>query len=248
MTEEWQDRGYIERIPEGVVSEWMSNTFVVPKKGGEWRGVVDIRGPKSQTRRVSYPLPIIEDLLVKQGDRHIFSILDLRQAFHQQPLHPDSRPITTCATPLGVFHWKVNVTCLSNAGQQCQKMMEDRLAPVRDIADPFIDDILVGTRAGPGEDLLVAHNRDLRRVLDLLKSERLIADVRKCKFFAKEVAFCDHVLGNGNRKPEPGKLSAIEKWQRPQTITGLRAFLGFTNYYSSYVQEYADIVTHLQDK
>ena len=42
VTEEWQDRGYIERIPEGFVSEWMYNTFVVPKKGGEWRGVVDI--------------------------------------------------------------------------------------------------------------------------------------------------------------------------------------------------------------
>ena len=41
---------------------------------------------------------------------------------------------------------------------------------------------------------------------------------------------------------------AIEKWEVPATITELRAFLGFTNYYSSYIHEYAKIVAGLQDK
>ena len=41
---------------------------------------------------------------------------------------------------------------------------------------------------------------------------------------------------------------AIEKWEVPRTISALRAFLGFTNYYSSYIQGYAEIVACLQDK
>jgi hypothetical protein len=134
-----------------------------------WRGVVDLRGPNSQTRKISYPLPVIEDLLVKQGPNQIFSILDLRQAFHQQPLHPDSRHITCCYTPQGIYQWKVNVMGLTNASQQFQQMMEDLLFPVRDVADPFIDDILIGTRVEPGEDLLAAHDKDVRRVLEVLK-------------------------------------------------------------------------------
>jgi hypothetical protein len=137
---------------------------------------------------------------------------------------------------------------LTNASQQFQQVMEDVLSSVRDVADPFIDDILVGARVEEGEDLLAAHDRDLRRVIDVLKDAKLICDVRKCKFFVKGVAFCGHVLENGTRRPEPGKLRAIEKWQRPQTITALRAFLGFTNYYSSYVKEYARVVSRLQDK
>ena len=68
-----------------------------------------MRGPNSQTRRVSYPLPVVEDLLVKQGANQLFSILDLRQAFHQQPLGEESRPITSSYTPLGIFQWRVNV-------------------------------------------------------------------------------------------------------------------------------------------
>ena len=84
---------------------------------------------------------------------------------------------------------------LTNASQQFQQMMEDLLFPVRDVADPFIDDILVGTRVEPGEDLLAQHEKDLRRVLDVLKKESLLADSTKCHLFVKEVEFCGHVLG-----------------------------------------------------
>ena len=207
-----------------------------------------MRGPNERTRRCSYPLPSIEDILVKQGAKQIFSILDLRQAFHQQPLHPDSRHITCTNTPYGIFQWKVNVMGLKNAAIQFQMMIDDRLEPVRDVADAYIDDIIVGTRVEPGEDLFAAHNRDLRRVLQLLKDEQLIADVGKCRFFVPEVEFCGHILRNGTRKPVPGKLSAIERWEVPKTISELRAFLGFTNYYSSYVEGYASVVACLQDK
>ena len=66
--------------------------------------------------------------------------------------------------------------------------------------------------------------------------------------FVPEVEFCGHILGGDCRCPAPGKLRAIEKWEVPSTVTGLRAFLGFTNYYSCYVKEYAKIVTRLMEK
>ena len=63
---------------------------------------------------------------------------------------------------------------LKNAGIQFQMMLDDRLQPVRDIADAYIDDIIIGTRVEDGEDLFEAHNRDLRRVLQLLAEEKLV--------------------------------------------------------------------------
>ena len=205
-----------------------------------------MRGPNSQTRRVNFPLPKIEDLLLKQGKCQIFSILDLKMAFHQQPLHPDSRHITCCYTPDGIYQWRVNVMGLQNASQQFQQLMEDRLQPVRDIADPYIDDIIIGTWVGPEEDLLKAHDKDVRRVLELLKGDQFV--VGKWKLFVKEVEFCGHILGGGARRPAPGKLRAIEKWELPKTVTALRAFLGFTNYYSAYVKDYAMVVKRLMEK
>ena len=69
-----------------------------------------------------------------------------------------------------------------NASQQFQMMMEERLYPVRDIASPFIDDILVGTSVGEGEDLVMAHDRDVRRVLEIAERTALSLIAKSANF------------------------------------------------------------------
>jgi hypothetical protein len=61
----------------------------------------------------------------------------------------------------------------------------------------------------------------------------------------KEVEFCGQILGGGKRRPAPGKLLALEQWEGPRTITAIRGFLGFTNYFSTYVKDYATYATPL---
>jgi len=82
----WLEEDLIER-PTKMGVEWCSAGFPVPKKSETfpWRGVVDVRGPNSQTRKCNYPIPLIEEVLVKQGGCHIFSKLDLKQAFFSSP-------------------------------------------------------------------------------------------------------------------------------------------------------------------
>ena len=115
---------------------------------------------------------------------------------------------------------------LTNTAQQFQQMMDDRLLPIKETSDAYIDDVLVGTWVEPGEDPVQKHEVDLRRTLELMREERFVADWRKCKLFVKEVEFCGHILGGGVRRPAPGKLMAIEKWEVPKTISELRAFWG----------------------
>ena len=78
-------RDFIERgWLEPCHSEWASPCFVVPKKvAGEWRLVVDYRGPNAQTQHDSYTLPLIEDMLQKQHRRRIFTVIDLKHGYHQ---------------------------------------------------------------------------------------------------------------------------------------------------------------------
>ena len=68
VAQQWLDMGFVEK-PTVPNIEWLSQGFVVPKKSDTfpWRGVADMRGPNSQMRRCGYPLPLIEDILVKQG-------------------------------------------------------------------------------------------------------------------------------------------------------------------------------------
>jgi len=47
------------------------------------------------------------------------------------------------------------------------------------------------------------------------------------------------------RRPDPGKLMALQKWEVPRSLTELRGFLGFTNNSSAYVPEYALLASDL---
>ena len=76
----------------------------------------------------------------------------------------------------------------------------------------------------------------------------MVLDPAKCEFFTRRVEFCGHVLEQGTRKPAPGKLLAVERWPPPRNITEVRAFLGFANYYSTYVRDFAKLAAPLMEK
>ena len=66
--------------------------------------------------------------------------------------------------------------------------------------------------------------------------------------FIKEVEFCGHCLREGVTKPLPGRLLSLEKWELPKTITALRSFLGFCNYYAGYVHNFSSLTTPILEK
>ena len=237
---EFIERGWIEPSD----SEWASPAFIVPKKEkGEWRLVVDYRGLNEQTEHDSYSLPLMDSILQKQRKKRIFTVLDLKHGYHQMPLHPDSRPCTAMSTPLGPMQWKVVPMGAKNGNAAFQRMMEDLLGPVRDCADPFVDDIIIGsgTENMTEDELIEAHEKDLRRVLSELDKHNMVCKPTKASLFVKEVEFAGHVVGHGQRRPMPGKLASLHHWEKPQTISELRSFMGFCNYYSGYVRMYAEL-------
>ena len=232
-------RGWLEPCH----SEWASPCFVVPKKvAGEWRLVVDDRGLNRQTQHDSYTLPLIEDMLQKQHRRRIFTVIDLKHGYHQMPLAEECRACTAMSTPFGPLQRKVMPMGVTNGNAAFQRMLENLLEPVRDCADPFVDDVIIasGDPSMSYEELLEAHERDVTRVLDLVVRHKLTGSSDKATIAVSEVVFAGHVVGNGQRKPIPGKVAAIEHWEKPKTVSELRAHLEFCTYYSGYIKMYAE--------
>ena len=169
----------------------------------------------------------------KATEKADFTVLDLKHGYHQMPLHLDSRPCTAMSTPLGPMQWKVVPMGAKNGNAAFQRMMEDLLSPVRDCADPCVDDIIIGsgTENMTETELIEAHEKDLRRVLSELDKHNMVCKPTKASLFVREVEFAGHVVGHGQHRPMPGKLASLHHLEKPQTISELRSFMGFCNYY-----------------
>ena len=211
---------------------------MVPKKVAvEWRLVVDFRGLNAQTQDDSYPLPLIEDMVQKQFWREIFTVIGLKHGYHQMPLADEFHVCTAMSTPVGPLQWKVMPMGVTNSYAAFQMMLENLLEPVRDCANPFVDDRIIasGDPSMSCDELLEAHERDDSRVLYLLVRHKLTGSSDKATIAVSEVVFAGNVVGNGQRKPIPGMVAAIEHWEKRKTVSELRAYPGFCGYYSGYI-------------
>jgi hypothetical protein len=54
----------------------------------------------------------------------MFTVMDLKDAFHQVPMHPDSRPYTCTSSPIGTEQWCVVVMGLKNGVPIFQRVVE----------------------------------------------------------------------------------------------------------------------------
>ena len=237
---EFIHRGWLEPCH----SEGASPCFVVPKKvAGEWRLVDDYRCLNAQTQPDSYTLPLIEDMLQKQFRRRIFAVTDLKHGYHQMPLAEEPCACSAMSTPLGPLQWKVMTMGVTNSNAAFQRVLENLLDPVRDCADSFVDDMIIasGDPSMSSDEQVEAHERDVTRVLDVLIRHKLTGSSDKATIAVSE-------LGDGQRKPIPGKIAAIEQWKKPRTESELRAYLGFCNYYSGYIRMYAEYAAAMTRK
>ena len=75
---------------------WVSPVIVVPKSDGDIRLCVDMRRANLAVKRERHPIPTIEELLQEMNQSKIFSKLDVKWAYHQIELDPESRDNNVC--------------------------------------------------------------------------------------------------------------------------------------------------------
>ena len=67
----------------------------------------------------------------------------------------------------------------------------------------------------------------------------------KCEHFRQELVYLGHIVSKDGIQTDPKKVEAIHKWPVPTTVTEVRSFLGFTNYYWRFIMRYAQVAKPL---
>ena len=85
------------------------------------------------------------------------------------------------------------------------------------------------------------HTEILRGVFEKLSAAGLRLKPSKCKFFKSQIAYLGHIVSKDGIETEKKKITAIQQWPIPKTVTEIHNFFGFTNYYCKFIPKYAQI-------
>jgi len=131
---------------------------------------------------------------------------------------------------------------LTNAPATFQSLMNSILRPyLRKFIVVFLDDILIFSKTWD------EHLHHVRTILETLRSHRLYCKPSKCQFAAKETLFLGHIISGSTISPDPGKIKAVEGWPVPKTVSDVRKFLGFANYFRRFIDHYSTISGPLEE-
>ena len=89
-------------------------------------------------------------------------------------------------------------------------------------------------------------NAGSRDTLQALEKERLFCNRKKCQFGLSQVKFLGHVATGYSLSPDPEKLQAAANWPIPKSVTDIRLFLGFTNFFRRFIQGYSSVSRPLE--
>ena len=117
---------------------------MVKKKDNSMRFVCDFRGLNDVTKKDTYPLPHIRDIIDKMHGAKYWTTLDAASAYWSIPLAEADKEKTAFSVPQGKFEFNVTPYGLCNAGASYQRMIYITLAGLpSDRILAYMDDIVI---------------------------------------------------------------------------------------------------------
>ena len=234
-----------DMLKQGVIehshSPWNSPLFLVPKKDGSYRPVIDYRKVNERTEDDRYPLPVLSDLLMNLGGGNtIFSTLDLVSGYWQVPMAQESKEITAFSTPSGHYHWLRMPFGLKAAPLTFQRMINTIFAGMLGTSvHAYLDDLIVVSKDAK------THFQDLRMVFQRLQEANLKVKLTKCEFLKSKIQFLGHAVDALGIHTLDNKVAAVKNFPQPRSVDNIRSFLGLAGYYRAFVRNFAALASPL---
>ena len=174
-------------IEKAARSEWITGTFIVPKKDGRVRWITDFRGLNKSLRRKVYPLRKISEIFQRRSSYKFFTKLDISMQYYTFLLDEASRSLCTFATPFGLYRYCRLPMGVSESPDIATENMHVVLDGIEDI-EFYMDDI------GAFSNSWDAHLSLLSLVLTRLQDVGFTINPLKCEWAVQETDFLGHWL------------------------------------------------------
>ncbi|KAG7533170.1 Reverse transcriptase domain [Arabidopsis thaliana x Arabidopsis arenosa] len=240
------ERQVTELMEKGHIRESMSpcavHVLLVPKKDGSSRMCVDCRAINNITVKYRHPIPRLDDMLDELHGSSIFSKVDLKSGYHQIRMKEGDEWKTAFKTKQGLYEWLVMPFGLTNAPSTFMRLMNHVLrAYIGHFVVVYFDDILVYSKS------LEEHVKHLKMVLEVLRKEKLFANLKKCTFGTDNLVFLGFVVSTDGVKVDEEKVKAIREWPSPTSVGEVRSFHGLAGFYRRFVKDFSTLAAPLTE-
>jgi hypothetical protein len=236
-------KGYIRKSQSPITSSW----FEIAKKTGDPRPVQDYRIINKYTIKDNAPLPNMKEDIAALANAHIFTTFDIRWGYNNVRIKDGDQWKAAFKTCFGVYEPMVMYFGLTNSPATFQTMMNhifrpliDRHALLGTTIRVYMDDIIIGTSSSIADHTAAVHD-----VLDLLAEHDLFVKLSKCRFHVPRVNYLGVILEEGVTRMDPIKIAGIKDWPIPKKVKDVRSFLGFCNFYRSFIRGFAHLARPL---
>lgn len=220
------------KVIKPSMSPYATNVVIKIKPDGTPRFCLDYRALNRITVRDNYPLPRPDDILARLGGATVFTELDLKCGYWQQPLDNESQPKTAFVTPDGLYECTRLPFGLRNGGASFQRLMGVALGGLKWTAClVYLDNLTV-----MGKDF-AEHQKRLTAVLLALERAGLTLNAKKCVFAADEISCLGHRISAAGAIPNPNGVRAISDFPSPndqpadKRTKALCSFLGMVSFF-----------------
>ena len=247
-----------EQLRHGIIepanSPWCFQPLVVEKRidpgvdkatlpiEDRYRPVHDFRLLNNACLADTHAMPVVSEVVERAAAATWRSKADIKGAFFQLSLEPESRPLTAFQTIDGIFQFTRMPQGLMGSPATFMRAMEIAFGDL-DFMHKYFDDLCPGAYGPP--ELHLSH---IERMLGRMRKYNLKANPSKTIFFLTSVTFTGHVLEDGTYRPDPHKTSSVDSLDPSRSVTSLQQFLGFCNYYGRHIPNIASITKPLRDR
>lgn len=202
---------------------------------------VDLRTLNSRVDKQKYPFHLIEDCLARLGNKRVFTVLDLKDGFHQIKVHTDDSKYFSFATPEGQYEYIRLPFGFCESPAEFQKRLVNILQPLirQNKVIVYIDDIMIASET-VDENLKI-----LKETLIILKQYGIELNLNKCQFLRKKVEYLEYIISEDRITLSSRHTEAIRDFPQPENGLEVQRFLGLTNYFRKFIKNYAEIARPL---
>ena len=168
------------------MSAWASPTFITPKKDVRVWWVSDLRHLNTAVRRKQYPIPVIQDVIMRRAGYKYLTKLDLTMQYYALELDEEGKDLCTIITPFGEYRYRRLPMGLKISPNIAQSIMEEILGDL-DI-EVYIDDIAICSNDYD------EHMQKINTVLQRLESTGFKINPLKCEWCVSETDYSAQLI------------------------------------------------------